>query len=309
MDKETIYVVGHKSPDTDSVCSAVVYAAYLKKVKRIDAVAAAAGQLNPETKFVLDHFKAKEPLLLGSVKGKTLILMDHNEKSQSPDGIENARILEVLDHHKIAFEWAEPIKFYAEPVGATATLVAKIALADKRFKLDKTLSGLLLSAILSDTVVFKSPTATKTDIENAKILAKFASIKNLRKFGIEVKKQKASLKGMSADQIIYSDFKEFETNGKKFAVGQVELVDLSEANERKNEILAQMDKIRAEKQYEFIALMETDIISEGTELLVAGNPVIVEKAFSKKIQNSSVYLKGMLSRKKGFLPPLMEMLK
>lgn len=306
MDKKIIYVVGHKSPDTDSVCSAVVYAAYLKKAKRINVVAAAAGQLNPETKFVLDYFKVKTPFLLESAKGKTLILLDHNEKNQSPDGIESAKIVEVLDHHKVAFEWAEPIKFYTEPVGATATLVAKIALADKRFKLDKVLSGLLLSAILSDTVIFKSPTTSKTDIEIAKLLAKKTGVKNLKKFGIEIKKQKASLKGLPADQIIYSDFKEFETNGNKFAVGQVELVDLAEAKTRKEEILGKMEEIRKQKIYEFVALMETDIINEGTELLVAGNPVLVEKAFSKKLRNSSVYLKGMLSRKKDLLPPLMK---
>ncbi len=304
MPKELVYVVGHKSPDTDSVCAAIVYAQYLKKAKRINAVAAVAGDINPETAFVLNLYKTKLPVRLDSTKGKLLILVDHNEKSQSPDGIGEATIIEVLDHHKIAFECAEPIAFHAEPVGATATLVAKIALADKLFKLDKLSAGLLLSAILSDTVVFKSPTASKADAAMAKILAKKAGVKNVKKFGIEIKKQKASLKGLSAEQIIRSDFKEFDANGKKFGVGQIEVVDLKEAKERKREILQKLEAIRAQNNYEFAALMETDIIKEGTELLVAGSLVCLERAFGAKFADSAAYFKGMMSRKKDLIPPL-----
>ncbi|MFA6376934.1 MAG: DHH family phosphoesterase, partial [Candidatus Paceibacterota bacterium] len=222
MAQEKIFVIGHKSPDTDTVCSAIAYAEYLKKSK-INAVAAVSGDLNPETKFVLNHFKVDKPQKIASVAGKTLILVDHNETGQMPGGADAARIIEVIDHHKISFQGNEPIKFHTEPAGSTATIVARIMLANK-FKITKQLAGILVSAILSDTVVFKSATTTEIDIKTAKTLGKIAKIANLKTFGIEIKKQKASLKGLTAEQIIRADYKEFEAGGKKFAIGQIEVV-------------------------------------------------------------------------------------
>ena len=118
MAKDTVYVIGHKSPDTDTVCSAIAYAEYLKKNK-VNAVAAVCGELNPETKFVLKYFKVNGPKKLASAAGLNLTLVDHNEKTQMPEGAESAKIVEVLDHHKVAFEWNEPIKFHAEPPGSS----------------------------------------------------------------------------------------------------------------------------------------------------------------------------------------------
>ena len=304
MEKETVYVIGHKSPDTDTVCSAIAYAAYLKK-NRINAVPAVSGEINPETKFVLDKFKFKAPEDIGSAQGKKLVLVDHNEKSQMPDGAEGSKIVEILDHHKVSFTWPEPITICTEPLGSTATLVAKKMLADKKFKMTQQMAGILVSAILSDTIVFKSTTTTKIDIETAKKLAKKAKIKDLKKFGIEVKKQKASLKGLSAEKIIYSDFKPFEAAGKKFGVGQIEVVELKEAKERKEELLQKMAEIAQKEGFVLVALMVTDIINEGSEFLVSGDAACIEKAFGKKMENNSIYLEKAMSRKKDILPPLM----
>jgi manganese-dependent inorganic pyrophosphatase len=309
MAKETIYVIGHKSPDTDSVCSAIAYSEYLKKIKKLNTAPAIAGEINPETKYVLERFGFKTPQILTGVSGQKLILVDHNERNQSPDGIENAAIIEVLDHHKISFELGYPVKFHAEPAGSTATLVAKILMSDKKYKMTPQTAGLLLSAILSDTVVFKSATTTKEDIEVAKTLAKKSRVKDLKKFGIEIKEKKASLKGLTADQIIKSDFKEFEAGGKKFGIGQIEVVKLDEAKSRKAELLKRMEEIKTESALDFVALMETDIIKEGSELLVSGNLTPIEKAFGVKLADNSVYFKGMMSRKKDLLPPLMEKIK
>jgi manganese-dependent inorganic pyrophosphatase len=306
MAQEKIYVIGHKSPDTDTVCSAIAYAEYLKKNK-INAVAAVCGGLNPETRFVLKYFKANPPKKLASVAGKTLALVDHNEKSQMPEGADAAKIIEVLDHHKIAFEWPEPIKFHAAPAGSTATIVAKIMLADK-FKISKQLAGILVSAILSDTVVFKSATTTADDIKIAKQLAKIAKISNLKTFGIEIKKQKASLKGMTAKQILNSDYKVFDAGGKKFAVGQIEVVELKEAKSRAPEILKEMEEANLKEGLAFTVLMITDIINCASELLVAGDASAVEKAFSKTCDNNCVYIKNMMSRKKDLLPSLLKSL-
>ncbi|MFZ3073632.1 MAG: manganese-dependent inorganic pyrophosphatase [Minisyncoccales bacterium] len=304
MAQEKIYVIGHKSPDTDTVCSAIAYAEYLKKNK-IDAVAAVCGDLNPETKFVLKTFGIDKPKKIDSVAGKILTLVDHNETSQMPEGADAARIIEIIDHHKISFVCPEPIKFHSEPLGSTAAIVAKIMLANK-FKITKQLAGILVSAILSDTVVFKSTTTTETDIKIAKILGKIAKIPNLKTFGIEIKKQKASLKGMNAGQILRSDFKTFETNGKKFGIGQIEAVDLKEAKNRAAELLKEMEKTNQKEGLSFTALMITDIINCGSEILIAGNASTIEKAFGKTCANNAIYMENMMSRKKDLLPPVMK---
>lgn len=306
MEKEKIYVIGHKSPDTDTVCSAIVYAEYLKKAKKMNAVPAVAGELNAETKFVLNRFKAAPPELLAEALGKKLVLVDHNEKGQSVDGIDSATVLEVVDHHKIVFACDSPIRFTAEPVGSTATIVAKILLADKKnFPLTKKTAGLLVSAILSDTVFFKSATTTPQDIDIAKKLGRAAGIKKLVDFGIEIKKQKASLKGLCADKILYSDFKTFEAGGKKFGVGQIEVCGLQEANARQQEILEAMRAARQKENLNLVALMVTDIIKEGSKLLAVGETAYVEKAFGKTLESDSVYIDKAMSRKKEILPPLM----
>ncbi len=305
MEKEVkkIYVIGHKNPDTDSVCSAIAYAYYLRK-KGKKAIAARAGEINLETKYVLNHFGIDTPEILADAAGKEMILLDHNEKSQSINNIELAKIIEVIDHHKIDFEIAEPIYFSTEPVGATATLVARKILNDKKVKMTKKIAGILLSAVLSDTVVFRSPTTTKEDINIAKKLAKIAKIKNLEKFGIEIKKQKATLKGLDAKTIIYSDFKDFDFAGKKIGIGQVELCDLKEAGERKKELVEKMKEIAENEKYNLILLMLTDIIKKGSEILAWGEINYAEKAFGEKVENDSFYLKDVMSRKKEVVPPL-----
>jgi len=307
MAKEKVYVIGHKSPDTDTVCSAIAYAEYLKKKNKVDALAAICGELNPETKYVLDLFKIEKPKKIDSAAGKILVLVDHNEKTQMVEGADAAKIVEVLDHHKIVFECGSPIRFHTEPAGSTATIAAKIMLADK-FKISKPLAGILLSAILSDTVVFKSATTTELDIKIAKILAKTAKISNLKKFGIEIKKQKASLKGLNAAQVLRSDYKTFDSGGVKFGVGQIEVVELTEAKMRTAELLKEMEETAQNDSLNFVTLMATDIINEGSLLLVAGDAAPIEKAFGKKYADGGIYIEKMMSRKKDFLPPVLKAL-
>jgi len=269
MENEKIYIVGHKNPDTDSICSAIAYADYLKKLGK-KAVAVKTGEINPETKFVLDYFKIKIPELLASAKGKKLIFLDFNEKTQAPNNIDKAEILEVIDHHKINFEYPEPIFFQNEPIGSTATIIARKYLNDKKTKMTKKIAGLLLSAILSDTLVFRSPTTTKEDIEIAKKLSKISKIKNLKKFGIEIKTKKATLRGLSAENIIFSDFKLFDFSGKKVGIGQIEVCDPKETRKRKNELIEKLKEILKKENYTLLALMVTNIIIIGTELLAVG---------------------------------------
>lgn len=301
MEKDIIYVIGHKSPDTDTICSAIAYSEYLKS-KGINAIPAKQGDLNPETKYVLNYWKIETPINLESLKEKRVVLVDHNEKSQSPEGIEQASISEIIDHHKIDFSFSEPINFQTYPVGSTATIVAQIMINDKNFKIEKPIAGILISAILSDTVVFKSSTCTQTDKDIVNQLNEIANIENLQEFGIKIKKEKSNLKNLIAEQIIYSDFKIFETNSKKFGVSQIEIIDSSEIKERKLELLTKLNEIEKKENLFFTILMITDIINQNSELLISNNGVFIERAFNKKINENSIYLENAMSRKKDVIP-------
>ncbi len=298
---EEIYVFGHKNPDTDAICSAIVYA----KIKNF--IPARLGEINEETKFVLNHFDVEVPELLNNADGKKVILVDHNEFQQSADGIEKAEILEVIDHHKIKFSYDKPVKFLTEPFGSTATIIAKNFERDirgiKSINEKKKIKGLLLSSILSDTVVFKSPTTTEEDKRIAKELAHSIGIEDIVKFGIEIKKAKGSIKGKEIESIIMSDFKEFDFNGKKVGIGQTEIVDINEIYEIKDKISEFLENLK-NKGYEMTVFIATDIINEGSELFFAGDKDKIEKAFNVKVDGNSVYIKGLMSRKKQVVPNL-----
>ena len=307
MEPEEVYIFGHMNPDTDSICSAIVYAQY-KRSKGLKARAARIGELNPETKFVLDYFSVDEPELIEDVRGRKVILVDHNEFSQSAKGIEEAEILEVIDHHKIKFSYGKPIFFLSKPLGSTATIIAEILL-NEGYEIDGKVAGLLLAAILSDTVVFKSITTTATDKEIAKKLGEIAGIEDIEKFGIEIKKAKASIRGLDSEDVIYSDFKDFIFSGKKVGIGQVEIVDTSEVEEMREKLLEKMNEILKAKGYELLILMITNIIECGSELLVVGNTDMVKKAFGKEVKDNAIYLEGVMSRKSEVVPKLEEAFK
>ena len=301
--EETIYIVGHKSPDTDSICSSIAYAEYLKK-KNNNVVACRTGKINPETKYVLDYFKIKEPQMLSSAKGKKIILIDHNETKQSPDDIEKGEIIQIIDHHKVSFNYDKAISFYVEPIGATASIIAKQFLQDPTVELSKGIAGILLSAILSDTVIFRSPTTTREDVIIARRLAEIAEIKDIEEFGISMKKEKSNLKGLTAEEIILSDFKEYDFKNIKIGCGQIEVCDLKETQERKKELLKTIKKISKKRSYDALLLLATDIIKQGSEVLFWEKDNYMEKAFDKKVENNTLYLEGVMSRKKQIIPLL-----
>ena len=299
-----IYVIGHKNPDTDSICSAIAYARLKNKLGEGEFKPARCGAVNPETKFVLEKFGVEEPELLENASGKELILVDHNEFSQAVDGIENAKIVEVVDHHKVNFNYSEPIYFLVKPLGSTATIIAE-KYFEAGIEIDKEIAGILLGAILSDTVVFKSPTTTEKDKEIAKKLAAIAGIDDIEKFGIEVKKAKSNLEGMSEEEIIKGDFKIYEFAGKKVGIGQVEIVDYDQVKGREDKIISEMEKMIGEG-FDLIVLMVTNIMDESSLLLVVGNVAKVEEAFGKKVENNRILLPGVMSRKKQVVPKIEE---
>uniref|UniRef100_A0A7C1JCK6 inorganic diphosphatase n=1 Tax=Ammonifex degensii TaxID=42838 RepID=A0A7C1JCK6_9THEO len=291
-----VYVIGHKAPDTDTVCSAIVYAG-IKGYKP-----ARPGELNEETAYVLEYFKVPAPELLTNAAGKKLVLVDHNEPAQVVDGADQAEIIEVVDHHKMNFVCNTPIYIHVEPVGSTATVIAKHHM--DQIENNPTSAGLLLAAILSDTVIFKSPTTTEEDKKIAAELAKIAGIADVQSFGIDIKKAKASIKGKPIADVIHVDFKDFDFGGKKVGIGQTEVVDINEVYERKDEVVKYLNELKASKGYAMVVFIATDIIKEGSELYFAGDAAMMEKAFGKKPEGNSMWLQGVMSRKKQVAPPL-----
>lgn len=311
---DVIYVVGHKKPDTDSICSAIVFAYLLNEWKKAgckimkvekEAIPVIQGEPNAETKFVLEKFGVKVPEIMTDGEGKIVALVDHSDKVQSLDNIDKAEIVAVVDHHKIGdVTTPNPIFFVNFPVGCTAT-VLKFLFDKTGIALPKDLAGLLLASILSDTVVFKSATTTPMDKEVAEELAKIVGIDDILKFGVEVKSKLSDVSGMTAKDIIMRDFKDYNMSGKKVGVGQIELIDLGMVEERFEEIYNELNKIKGEGAYHTVVLMLTDIMKEGTELMViTDEPKIVEITFGKKLEGKSVWLPGIMSRKKEVVPPL-----
>ncbi|VUT23894.1 MAG: Manganese-dependent inorganic pyrophosphatase [Candidatus Methanolliviera sp. GoM_oil] len=289
-----IYVIGHKNPDTDSICSAIAYAYF----KGEDVVAARCGEINAETSYVLEYFDLDPPILISDGSGKRFILVDHNELSQSVDNMDQAEILEVIDHHKINFSCSSPITFHAEPVGSTATMIAERYIG----KIKRKIAGILLSAILSDTIVLTSTTTTERDKEIVKKLAPIAGIEDIKVFGMEIKKKKSSLKGLTASKIILSDFKDFEFGEDKVGIGQIEVVDFKESEERKDELIQELEKLKGENNYSLLSLMVTNIVERASKLFVVGDRSKAEEAFKKPVKDNSLYLDGAMSRKKDVVP-------
>ncbi|MCD6492845.1 MAG: manganese-dependent inorganic pyrophosphatase [Archaeoglobaceae archaeon] len=311
----SIYVVGHKNPDTDSIGSAIVVAylwnkwretGKMKDVMNVDeeAIPARQGDPNPETEFVLNKLGFELPELLTDGAGKKLILVDHSEKSQTVDNIDQAEIVAIIDHHKIGdITTPNPILFINLPVGCTMT-VLKILFDVTGVEIPPNIAGLMLAGILSDTVAFKSVTTTEKCKKVAEELAKIAGIDDMMAFAMEMFKAKSDVAGKSPRDLLFRDYKDFDMSGKKVGIGQIEVVDLSLLDEIKDALYEEMKKVKEEGGYHSIFLMLTDIMKEGTELLcVTDDPEVVEKAFGKKLEGKSVWLDGVMSRKKQVVPP------
>ncbi|HIE41071.1 MAG TPA: manganese-dependent inorganic pyrophosphatase, partial [Candidatus Aenigmarchaeota archaeon] len=237
--------------------------------------------------------------LLEDATGKKLILVDHNEKEQRVNG--KYEILEIIDHHKFDFSYPVPIFILNKPLGSTSTIIAEMFF-EKNFEIPREIAGLLISGILSDTVIFKSPTTTERDKEIANKLNKIVGLE-LIKYGKEMKKKGANIEGLSIRDLIFRDFKEYNFNGKKVGIGQLELIETEEFLEKKNEIIEEMKKIK-EDGFDSIIFAVTDIMKEGSTLFCVGENELVGKAFGVDFSSGYSYLQGIMSRKKQIVPPL-----
>lgn len=307
-----VYVTGHKSPDTDSIAAAISYS-YLKRQLGMDAVAARAGEPNKETKFALDYFKVEAPVLLTNVARKSesdektkIILVDHNESKQCVDGIKDADVLELIDHHRLGdFETESPIFILIRPVGCVNTVIYGLY-KQNGVKPSKEVAGMMLSAIISDTVLFRSPTCTEEDKKVVKELAEIAGV-DYEKYGMDMLKAGADISDYPAEKLAHNDTKEFEAGGKTFSCGQISVMDVDPINAKKADIMKALEATKAEKNYEASYLMVTNILTEDTFLwFTKGAEEAAEKAFGKKAENGMVYLPKVMSRKKQVAPFLLK---
>ncbi|WP_299265511.1 manganese-dependent inorganic pyrophosphatase [uncultured Leptotrichia sp.] len=299
----SILVFGHKNPDTDTICSAIAYAELKNKLGK-DVKAVRLGEVNEETKYALNYFKVEKPESVENVAGKEIILVDHNERTQTADGFEEAKVLELIDHHRISnFNVDEPLYARVEPVGCTATIILKL-FKENGLAPSKETAGLMLSAIISDTLLFKSPTCTQCDAKAGKELAEIAGV-DLKEYGLEMLKAGTALGDKSEAELLNMDMKIFEIDGEKIGVAQVNTVNEAEVLERKEKLLAEIDNIIAKEGLKFFMLAITNILTNDSTALVSGNGNdVIEKAFGEKVDSNLVTLKGVVSRKKQIIPPL-----
>ena len=299
----SILVFGHKNPDTDTICSAIAYAELKNKLGK-DVKAVRLGEINEETKHALNYFKVEKPELVENVAGKEIILVDHNERTQTAEGFEEAKVLELIDHHRISnFNVDEPLYARLEPVGCTATIILKL-FKENNLVPNKETAGLMLSAIISDTLLFKSPTCTECDVKAGKELAEIAGV-NTDEYGLEMLKAGTALGDKSEAELLNMDMKIFEIDGSKIGVAQVNTVNESEVLERKEKLLAEIDNIITKEGLKFFMFAITNILSNDSVALISGDGNdIIEKAFGEKVDSNLVTLKGVVSRKKQIIPPL-----
>lgn len=239
--------------------------------------------------------------LISSIK-KKVILVDHNERSQSVDGLEESEILEIIDHHRVADVFTgNPIYFRNEPVGSTATIIASIFFENGR-RPSKKIAGILAAAIISDTLLFRSPTSTNTDKIMLKRLERIADL-DVEKFAMEMFKNGTSLTGKTAKELLKEDFKVFTINEKKIGIAQVYTMNRGSLKDIKAELLSLMEEMRGNKGYSTFIFMLTNIFKEASEIIVVGEDIeTIGKAFEKDVINNSFYVKGVLSRKKQIVP-------
>ena len=299
----SILVFGHKNPDTDTICSAIAYAELKNKLGK-DVKAVRLGEINEETKYALNYFKVEKPELVENVAGKEIILVDHNERTQTAEGFEEAKVLELIDHHRISnFNVDEPLYARLEPVGCTATIILKL-FKENNLVPSKETAGIMLSAIISDTLLFKSPTCTECDVKAGKELSEIAGV-NTDEYGLEMLKAGTALGDKSEAELLNMDMKIFEIDGSKIGVAQVNTVNEAEVLERKEKLLAEIDSIITKEGLKFFMFAITNILSNDSVALVSGDGNdIIEKAFGEKVDSNLVTLKGVVSRKKQIIPPL-----
>ena len=300
------YIFGHKSPDTDTITSSLVMTNLEKALGNADAVACRLGSLNKETEYVLNYFDIEAPELIDDVEdGAQVILVDHNSPSESVDNLENAKILKVVDHHKLALETSYPLFYRAEPVGCTETVLFKLY-KENGVEVTKEIASLMLSAIISDTLLLKSPTTTEDDVEAVKELAEIAEI-DYESYGLEMLKAGTDLSDFSIEEILNLDAKQIDFGDVKSIVNQVNTASIPDVLEMQEDLENGIQKIIDDEELDIFMLLITDIVNSNSEVLVLGSQAsLVEVAYDVTLKDNHALLEGVVSRKKQVVPIMTE---
>ncbi|TMT01204.1 manganese-dependent inorganic pyrophosphatase [Apilactobacillus kunkeei] len=307
MAKELVF--GHQSPDTDAICAAIEYA-YLQNKLGYDVEAVALGTPNEETKFVLDYFGQEAPRVITEASSEvdSVMLVDHNEPQQSVSDIDKLTVTHVVDHHRIAdFNTEKPVFYRAEPVGCVSTVLFEI-FNEKNVEIPEKLAGLMLSAIISDTLLLKSPTTTDVDKNAVAELAKIAKV-DAEEYGIKMLKAGTNVDARSDKDLIDGDAKSFTMGGKAVRIDQINTVDLNDVLKRKEDLLKAMEEEAKAEGYDLFLVIATNVLDSNSEAIVYGEPKdAVEKAFNQKVSEDTIALPGVVSRKKQVVPQLTDVL-
>lgn len=302
-----VLVFGHANPDTDSIVSAISYA-YLLNQTGFEATAYALGAPSEETQFALDHFGVSAPQVIAKVadvigEGDVLALVDHNEAQQSLPDRADYRIWSVVDHHRIAnIETVEPLNYRAETVGCTSTILYKMY-NEQGVDIPQDIAGLMLSAVISDTLLMKSPTCTEEDEAAIIALAALAGV-DYNTYGLDLLKAGTNLSAKSCDELLNMDAKSFPMGGNTVRIAQVNTVDVNDVLARKDELTALMQDASAKEGYDLYLLLITNILDSNSTGLIVGNSAKVETAFGVTAVDGTAELAGVVSRKKQVVPPL-----
>ncbi|UXS76220.1 manganese-dependent inorganic pyrophosphatase [Staphylococcus chromogenes] len=305
----TTYIFGHQNPDTDAITSAIIMADFEHLYGNKEAKAYRLGDVAPETQYALDYFKVEAPELLSDdLTDQDVILVDHNEFQQSAETIEKATVKHVIDHHRIAnFETAGPLYYRAEPVGCTATILYKMY-NERGYEIKPEIAGLMISAIVSDSLLFKSPTCTEQDVNAARALASIADV-DVDQYGLDMLKAGASTKDSTEAQLLSKDAKSFNIGESTVRIAQVNTVDIDEVMQRQEELENAMNKEIADENYTSFILVVTDILNSDSKILVAGADTDkIASAFNTTLDNNTAFLPGVVSRKKQIVPQVTDAL-
>lgn len=300
------YIFGHKNPDTDSIISSIVMADFEKKMGNPDAVACRLGMVNKETEYVLNYVGVEAPMLIEDLEdGAEVIIVDTANPGELIPNLNNVKIKRIVDHHQVLLSTGYPLFYRAEPVGCTETIMYKLY-KENNFEIDKKIATLMMSAIISDTLLLKSPTCTDDDRRIVKELAQIAEI-DYEAYGMEMLKAGTDLSSFTIDEILHLDAKAIALKDVKSIIAQVNTASIPEVMKMKNELEAGINKIIEENGLDIFMFLITDIVNSNTQAIALGKRAdIVEKAYGVKLENNTALLEGVVSRKKQVVPVMTE---
>ena len=303
----TVQVFGHKSPDTDSTGSPIVWAWYLNEIKGIAAAPKLLGEPNTEAAFVLKRWGLDKPEIISGVDADApVVIVDTNNPAELPEGINDADIQAIIDHHKLVggLETKGPIDITIRPLACTATIMYDL-MGDDAAKMPDAIKGAALSCILSDTLEFRSPTTTDHDRDVVKTLAADLDV-DIAAYASEMFEAKSDVSAFSDAELLRMDSKEYTVDGKGFRVSVLETTAPKMVLDRKDSLMASMVDVAKEDGADQVLLFVIDILNEEATLLVPNDLVktVAEKSFGAEVTGDTVVLPGIMSRKKQIIPNL-----